>query len=102
MVDLTPQREYEIARTLAAFLCGQRIVNSLWMQNNADALIFWILTEPTDPAEVQPLFDANQLLDERFPRARFHLNVLNPVLFADPAFSFAPPPGCERIEIRLP
>ncbi len=101
MVDIVPQRGDEMAHALAAFLRGLRVTDSLWMHVNADTVVFWILTEAADPEEVRSLFDANVLLDEQFPWARFDLNVVNPALFADPAFSFAPPSGSERIEIRL-
>ncbi len=101
MVDIAPQREYEMARALATFLRGLRVTDSLWMHVSADSLIFWILTEAADPEEVRPLFDANVLLDEQFPSARFELNVVNPALFADLAFSFAPPQGSERFELDV-
>jgi hypothetical protein len=102
MVAASIDTDHAMAQTLAEFLRDQDIVQGLWMHHVPERTEFWLLTHPTDPEYVRPLFEANLILDERYPRGRYSFIVVNPANFDVPDFSFQPPFGAEEIDLHRP
>ncbi len=90
----------EMARTLAALVGTETIVERLWMSTTGDGVEFWLLTAPTDADTERRLYDLTAALYERFPDVPTELHILNPSLFADGAALGLLPSHAEEIMLR--
>jgi hypothetical protein len=95
----SPTTEQKMREILVRFLRTVPIRKRLWVQPGRDVIIFWLETEPISFEAERGLYQANALIYEQIPDARFDFLVFNPAIFADPHVRFNPPFGAEEVAI---
>jgi len=99
MATTSTKAEHRVEETLVQFLRAVPIRKRLWARADPGLITFWLLTEPISDDQEEALYDANRLVYEQVPDARFDFLVINPAMFDSPDFRFDPPAGAEEIPV---
>lgn len=91
--------EHEVRDTLVRFLQEVPFARRLWARTERGHITFWLLTDPVSRDEEMSVYQANRLIYQNVPEARFDFLVVNPAVYEEP-FEFALPLGMQEIPIR--